>query len=194
QSMALTLTPGTLIVASAYPDPPFDLIENGSASGFDIELMRAICAQLGLALRPVRYSGSDFNGIFDGLAKGSYDAVISGTTMTPERSVVALFSQPYLEFNHGGESPLDAEGRVARRSAWPDGPHPIGKHLRRCRQAPVGGGRDRRHQILSLSRHRDRPRRPRGRAHRSGDQALPGDLVVGEGSSGVGGRDRGADP
>ena len=99
--MALTLTPGTLIVASAYPDPPFDLIENGSASGFDIELMRAICAQLGLALQPVRYSGGDFNGIFYGLAKCSYDAVISGTTITPERSAVALFSQPYLEFNQG---------------------------------------------------------------------------------------------
>src|SRR5215471_7318872 len=99
--MALTLTPGTLIVASAYPDPPFDLIENGSAGGFDIELMRALCAQLGLALQPVRYSGADFNGIFDGLAKGSYDAVISGTTITPERSAVALLSQPYLEFNLG---------------------------------------------------------------------------------------------
>jgi ABC-type amino acid transport substrate-binding protein len=99
--MALTLTPGRLIVASAYPDPPFDLIEKGSASGFDIELMRAICAQLGLALQPVRYSGADFNGIFDGLAKGSYDVVISGTTITSERSAVALFSQPYLEFNQG---------------------------------------------------------------------------------------------
>jgi len=29
-AMALTLTPGTLIVASAYPDPPFD-IKDGSA-------------------------------------------------------------------------------------------------------------------------------------------------------------------
>jgi ABC-type amino acid transport substrate-binding protein len=99
--MALTLTSGTLIVASAYPDPPFDLIDNGSASGFDIELMRAICAQLGLALQPVRYSGDDFNGIFDGLANRSYDAVISGTTITPERAAIALFSQPYLEFNQG---------------------------------------------------------------------------------------------
>ena len=99
--MALTLTPGSLIVASAYPDPPFDLIDNGSASGFDIELMRAICAQLGLALQPVRYSGADFNGIFEGLAKRSYDAVISGTTITPDRSAIALFSQPYLEFNQG---------------------------------------------------------------------------------------------
>src|SRR6266540_4065865 len=99
--MGLTLTPGSLVVASAYPDPPFDLIQDGSATGFDIELMRAVCAQLGLALQPVRYAGDDFNGIFDGLAKGSYDAVISGTTITPERAAVALFSQPYLEFNQG---------------------------------------------------------------------------------------------
>jgi ABC-type amino acid transport substrate-binding protein len=99
--MALTLNPGTLIVASAYPDPPFDLMENGSATGFDIELMRAICAQLGLSLQPVPYSGDDFNGIFDGLAKGTCDAVISGTTITPERSAIVAFSQPYLEFNQG---------------------------------------------------------------------------------------------
>jgi polar amino acid transport system substrate-binding protein len=99
--VALTLNPGTLIVASAYPDPPFDIMQDGSATGFDIELMRAICAQLGLTLQPVPYAGDDFNGIFEGLAKGTCDAVISGTTITPERSALALFSQPYLEFNQG---------------------------------------------------------------------------------------------
>ena len=40
--MALTLTPGTLIVASAYPDPPFDVKENGSSTGFDIERARFV--------------------------------------------------------------------------------------------------------------------------------------------------------
>ena len=60
-NMGLTLQFGTLIVASAYPDPPFDIIENGSATGFDVELMRGICAQLGLTLQPVRYSGDDWN-------------------------------------------------------------------------------------------------------------------------------------
>jgi polar amino acid transport system substrate-binding protein len=99
--MGLTLKPGTLIVASAYPDPPFDLMENGSATGFDVELMRAICAQLKLILRPVRYSGDDFNGIFKGLTNQTCDAVISGTTITPERARIAQFSQPYLEFNQG---------------------------------------------------------------------------------------------
>ncbi len=99
--MGLTLQFGTLIVASAYPDPPFDIMENGSATGFDVELMRGICALLGLTLQPVRYSGDDFNGIFDGLAKRTCDAVISGTTITPERSAIVRFSEPYLEFNQG---------------------------------------------------------------------------------------------
>ena len=99
--MPLTLKPGTLTVASAYPDPPFDLIENGTAGGFDIELMRAICAQLHLSLQTERYSGADFNGIFDELTQHRCDAVISGTTITPDRAKVVLFSQPYLEFNQG---------------------------------------------------------------------------------------------
>ena len=77
------------------------MVEGGAPGGFDIELMRAICAELGVTLRPVRYSGDDFNGIFDGLGKRSYDAVISGTTITPERAAIVLFSQPYLEFNQG---------------------------------------------------------------------------------------------
>src|SRR5262249_60772992 len=99
--MPLTLKSGTLIVTSAYPDPPFDLIENGTAGGFDIELMRAICAQLHLTLQTERYSGADFNGILDELTQHRCDAVISGTTITPDRAKVALFSQPYLEFNQG---------------------------------------------------------------------------------------------
>ena len=113
--MALTLTPGSLIVASAYPDPPFDLIDNGSASGFDIELMRAICAQLGLALQPVRYSGDDFNGIFDGLAKGSYDAVIRERrlrrTAPPLRCFRSLISNSTRESRSIG-----ARRRTSRRS------------------------------------------------------------------------------
>lgn len=100
-AMALTREPGTLIVASAYPDPPFDIIKNGAPGGFDLDLMGAICAELQLAMRPVRYSGSDFNGIFDGLAGRSYDAVISGTTITPDRAARVLFSKPYLTFNQG---------------------------------------------------------------------------------------------
>ena len=97
----LTLKPGVLKVASAFPDPPFEVIIDGKDTGVDIELMQLICNVLGLTWQPVKYTGDDFNGIFDGLNDGSYDAVISGTTITPEREQVALFSDPYLEFNQG---------------------------------------------------------------------------------------------
>ena len=95
----LTLKPGVLKVASAFPDPPFEANIDGKDTGFDIELMQLICNDLGLTWQPVTYTGDDFNGIFDGLNDGSYDAVISGTTITPEREQRALFSVPYLEFN-----------------------------------------------------------------------------------------------
>ncbi len=98
--MTLTLSPGTLTVASAYPDPPFELAD-GSENGFDIDLIRAICAHLGLVLKRERYLADNFDGIFDGLAKRTWDAVISGTTITPGRSEIVLFSNPYLEFNQG---------------------------------------------------------------------------------------------
>jgi polar amino acid transport system substrate-binding protein len=96
-----TLRPRTHVVASAFPDPPFELVINGNRSGFDVELMHAICRQLEIELQTVPYLGDDFNGIFGGLAARAYDAVISGTTITPERSAAVLFSQPYLEFNQG---------------------------------------------------------------------------------------------
>jgi polar amino acid transport system substrate-binding protein len=99
--MLATCEPGTLIVASAYPDPPFDIMQGGTPTGFDLELMAAICAQLQLTMRPVRYPGGDFNGIFAGLEQGVYDAVISGTTITPQRAQRVLFSRPYLTFNQG---------------------------------------------------------------------------------------------
>jgi ABC-type amino acid transport substrate-binding protein len=97
----LTLEAGTLKVASAFPDPPFELGTSEAPAGFDVELMRAVCRERKLELQLIRYAGDDFNGIFAGLAEGRYDAVISGTTITPERSKIVQFSQPYLEFNQG---------------------------------------------------------------------------------------------
>jgi len=96
-----TLIPGTLTILSAYPDPPFEIMKDGVATGFDIELMRAVCGRLSLQLRPLAYAGEDFNNIFAGLAQGTCDAVISGTTITPGRAAHVRFSRPYLEFNQG---------------------------------------------------------------------------------------------
>jgi Bacterial extracellular solute-binding proteins, family 3 len=67
--MTATLHPGTLIVASATPDPPFEFSENGVATGFDMQLMQAIFGHMGLILQLVRFTGANFNDIFDYLEK-----------------------------------------------------------------------------------------------------------------------------
>ena len=92
-----TRTPGVLCIASAFPDPPFEVMESAGPAGLDVELMQAICADLGLQWRLVHYSGADFNGVFEGLRDGSWDCVTSGATVTPEREAVATFCAPYVE-------------------------------------------------------------------------------------------------
>ncbi len=92
-----TLTPGSLCVGSALPDPPFEFLDDGTLTGFDVELMQAIAGDLGLEWRLRHYTGGDFNGIFEGLANGSWDCVASGATITKERQAVATFCAPYLE-------------------------------------------------------------------------------------------------
>ena len=85
----------TLRVGAALPDPPFELLTKDGPAGFDIALMQGIAARLGREWRLVRYTGSDFNGIFAGLDDGSYDCVASGTTITPGRQEIADFCAPY---------------------------------------------------------------------------------------------------
>jgi polar amino acid transport system substrate-binding protein len=98
---SFTITPGILRVGSALPDPPFEFVDNGQDRGFDIELMQAIAAELGLTWQLVQYKGADFNDIFDGLADGRMDCIASGTTITPDRERKALFCAPYI---HSGQS------------------------------------------------------------------------------------------
>ena len=62
--------------------------------GLDIDLINAIGATLGSSVTLVDYEGVDFNGIFDELDAGSYDCVIAGTTVTPERARRAGFAPP----------------------------------------------------------------------------------------------------
>ena len=129
----LTIKPGVLQVASAFPDPPFEVETDGTDSGFDAELMQSICRSLGLTWRLIKYSGDDYTVIFDGLRTAAATTPSSRARRSPpERERVALFSAPYLEFNQGragerserparqlygaraGHSP-----KGARRRAWP---------------------------------------------------------------------------
>ena len=103
----LTVEPGLLRVAAAFPDPPFD-VPGEPPSGFDVELTQAVARELGLRWRLVRYEGDGFEGIFEGLADGRWDAVASGATITGQRQRSALFCRPYLR---SGQSLVASPGR-----------------------------------------------------------------------------------
>jgi polar amino acid transport system substrate-binding protein len=85
----------TLRVGVAYPDPPFNAV-GADRGGLDVDLINAIGAALSTSVTLIGYAGANFNGIFDELVAGSYDCVIAGTTVTPERERKARFAPPYL--------------------------------------------------------------------------------------------------
>ena len=89
-----TKTPGVLTVGSDIPYPPFEDFDNGVVIGFDAELITEIATRLGLT---VEWVDTDFDTIFTQLATGAFDAVISASTITPERSEQVDFTDPYYK-------------------------------------------------------------------------------------------------
>jgi len=73
--------------------PPFGMAEGGEFKGFDVDIGRAIAAQL--RVQPELINAS-FDGVFPALQSGNFDLVISAVTITPERSATLLFSDPYI--------------------------------------------------------------------------------------------------
>lgn len=73
---------GTLNIAAFLEAPPFDFIEDGKPTGFDIELSEAIAEKLG---KKLEVHNTGFAAIITSVAGGRYDFGISGTYDTPER-------------------------------------------------------------------------------------------------------------
>ena len=75
---------------------PFEFQEEGSKdyTGFDMDLIRAIGKQMGTE---VQIQNMGFDGLIPGLDSGTVDVVISGMTITEERSKKISFSKPYYK-------------------------------------------------------------------------------------------------
>ena len=65
--------------------------------GFDVEIIEAIAAQLGIRAERVQ---NTWDGLIPGLDRRSYDVVIDGVVITPEHEEGALFSAPYYFSNY----------------------------------------------------------------------------------------------
>lgn len=85
----------TLNVAMDMAYAPFESInQQGEPEGFDVDLIRAIAAEMGFAVNLIN---TDWNGIIPSLLAGNSDLIISAMTITEERAKSVTFSDPYFE-------------------------------------------------------------------------------------------------
>ncbi len=68
--------------------------ENGEIVGFDIDVLRAAANKAGLQ---VKFVNTPWEGIFNALAQGDRDMVVSSVTINDERKASMDFSEPYFD-------------------------------------------------------------------------------------------------
>ncbi|MES2183305.1 MAG: ABC transporter substrate-binding protein [Pseudomonadota bacterium] len=91
---------GELVVGMLDAEtPPFFYTKDGEWIGIEVDLARAIAAELGVKVRFNR-SAKTFNGVVDLLAYNQVDLVISKVSRTLARSQFISFSAPYLSLKH----------------------------------------------------------------------------------------------
>ncbi len=88
-----TLTPGTLIAGVDANNKPYSYVDNGQMTGFDVELLRAIGARLGLK---VEFRSQDFAGMLPGVANRQLDVAAGSISITTDRLKMVDFSEGYL--------------------------------------------------------------------------------------------------
>jgi polar amino acid transport system substrate-binding protein len=91
-----TIKHGTLEVGSCLDYSPFEFTDpkTGHLTGFDVDMIDAIAARLGLKVTWIK---SNFNTIFTALAANKFDSVAAASTITPDREQVVNFTDPYFD-------------------------------------------------------------------------------------------------
>lgn len=84
-----------LIIGTMSYDPPYEqqINNKNDFTGFDIEIMNAICKRIN---RECRFKAVEFSDLLTELNAGQIDLAISAISITKERKKKALFSLPYF--------------------------------------------------------------------------------------------------
>lgn len=85
---------GVLVIGTEPEFPPFEYVDpSGEYLGFDMDLARALAADLGVELR---IESMAFQSLPTALSNGQIDLILSGLTATAERAKTLLFTEPYF--------------------------------------------------------------------------------------------------
>lgn len=89
---AIALAKEKIYIGTNAEFPPFEYLENGKITGFDIELMNEIGKVLNA---DIKIQDMAFDGLLPALQLKKVDVVIAGMTATEERMKTVAFTQPY---------------------------------------------------------------------------------------------------
>lgn len=85
---------GTLLVGSDCTFAPFEYEEDGKFTGYDIDLINAVAAEMGYD--GVEIVNTEFKGLIPGLTANKFDLIASAMYITDERKETIDFSDSYF--------------------------------------------------------------------------------------------------
>lgn len=84
---------GTLTVGTNAEFPPYEYYENNQITGIDIDIMQAICDELGMDMK---VEDMAFDSVITAVSSGKVNVGAAGFTVTEERKKNVSFSEPYI--------------------------------------------------------------------------------------------------
>ncbi len=100
---------GVLRVGLDPTFPPFETADGVPLQGLDVDLAEAIATDLGLAVEFVYFG---YDGLYDALATGQVDVLISALVIMVERTGDFAYSEPYFNAGEILIVPIDASIRT----------------------------------------------------------------------------------
>ncbi len=85
---------GTLMVGTEAAYVPYEFFKDGNIVGYDPDITDLMVAKLGVK---ARFIDTQWSGIIPALYAKKFDCIISGMTITKERTEKVLFSMPYAD-------------------------------------------------------------------------------------------------
>lgn len=96
-----------IVIASEGAYPPFNsLTTDGTLTGFDIDIARALCDEMKAECELVT---NDWDGMIPALQSKKFDAIIASMSITPERLQQVDFSKKYYNTGPAIAVPKDSE-------------------------------------------------------------------------------------
>lgn len=83
---------GTLVMATNAQFKPYEYYDNGKITGFDVDMMYAVCDKLGMTLK---IEDMEFDAIINAVQSGKADVGTAGMTVTEDRLKSIDFTNPY---------------------------------------------------------------------------------------------------